>query len=82
MSLNESNKAIECYERHLAAARGTGYPIGEGVSLRLLALSYSEIGNGAEAIRLAKLSLAEMRRMGEVDAPKVEAWLRERGIEL
>jgi tetratricopeptide (TPR) repeat protein len=79
--LGEPRKAIELYEQHLAITREIGDRRGEGNALWNAAIAHETEGDETEAVRRATLALAVRREIEDPHGPKIEAWLRQRGIE-
>ena len=79
--LGEARKAIGFHEQGLAIAREIGDRRGENTALWNLALALEKEGNREQAIEHAQASLLIRREIEDPFTPKIEAWLRERGID-
>jgi tetratricopeptide (TPR) repeat protein len=80
-ALGETCKAIEHYEQQLVIAREIGDRGGENTGLYNLANVLDKAGERERAVACVVESLRIHREMEDPWAPKVEAWLRKRGIE-
>lgn len=81
-ALGEARKAIGHYEQQLAITRVIGDRGGEGRALNNLAQVLDGLGERERAIACAKESLLIKRAIEDPRTSEVEAWLRERGVEV
>lgn len=81
-ALGEARKAIGYYEQQLAITRVIGDRGGEGRALNNLAQALDGLGERERAIACAQASLLIKRAIEDPRASEVEAWLRERGVEV
>jgi tetratricopeptide (TPR) repeat protein len=81
-ALGEARKATGYYEQRLVIAREIGDRGGEGRTLNNLAQALDGLGERQCAIAHGKGSLLIKRAIEDPRTSEVEAWLRERGVEV
>jgi tetratricopeptide (TPR) repeat protein len=79
--LGETRKSIEHYEQHLAIAREIGDRRGAYAALLNMAVAHETLGDRMAALDCARESLILIRQIEDPFTHKVEAWIRERGVD-
>ena len=80
-ALGETRRAIEHYEQVLAITREIGDRRSANTALWNMAVAHDLLGDQTAALACARESLMLHRQIEDPFTPKVEAWLRERGVD-